>query len=132
VTAKAYLGTTGVDEDTAIILQHHNGALSHLHTTIRTGTKSEAFIYGERGTIHLHSRFHEMTSMSLLQEGKRPEFFQSNQEVHGYTFEAQELMRCVAANLLESPHLSLDFTLERMKLLDEIRQQIGLRYPTEK
>jgi predicted dehydrogenase len=131
VTAKAYIGSTGVDEDTAIILRHQNGALSHLHTTIRMGTKSEAFIYGETGTIHFHSRFHEMTTMSLLREGKRPEFFQFNQEVHGYTFEAQEVMRCVSAGLTESPGLELDYTLARMELLDEIRRQIGLSYPME-
>lgn len=131
VTARAYLGSTGVDEDTAIILRHTNGSLSHLHSTIRMGTKSEAFIYGETGTIHFHSRFHEMTSMSLLREGQRPEFFQFNQEVHGYTFEAQEVMRCVRAGLSESPDLSLDFTLDRMELLDEIRRQIGLTYPME-
>ena len=131
VTAKAYIGSTGVDEDTAIILRHQSGALSHLHTTIRMGTKSEAFIYGETGTIHFHSRFHEMTSMSLLREGKRPEFFQFNQEVHGYTFEAQEVMRCVSAGLTESPGIELDYTLARMELLDEIRRQIGLSYPME-
>jgi predicted dehydrogenase len=131
VTAKAHLGTTGVDEDTAIILRHANGALSHLHATIRMGTKSEAFIYGETGTIHIHSRFHEMTSMSLLREGQRPEFFQFDNQVHGYTFEAQEVMRCLSQGLTESPNLPLDFTLERMDLLDTIRQQIGLRYPSE-
>ena len=131
VTAKAYLGATGVDEDTAIILRHRNGALSHLHTTIRMGTKSEAFIYGETGTIHIHSRFHEMTSMSLLREGQRPTFFQFDNQVHGYTFEAQEVMRCLSFGLTESPDLNLDFTLARMELLDEIRQQIGLQYPGE-
>lgn len=131
VTARAYIGTTGIDEDTAIILRHENGALSHLHCTIRTGTKSEAFIYGETGTIHLHSRFHEITTMSLLREGQRPEFFQFNQDVHGFTFEAQEVMRCVRTGLSESPNLSLDYTLARMELLDEIRKQIGLSYPME-
>jgi len=131
VTAKAYLSSTGVDEDTAIILRHTNGALSHLHTTIRMGTKSEAFIYGETGTIHIHTRFHEITSMSLLREGQRPEFFQFENQVHGYTYEAQEVMRCLALGLKESPALSLEFTLSRMELLDEIRRQIGLRYPSE-
>ena len=95
------------------------------------GTKSEAFIYGETGTIHIHSRFHEMTSMSLLREGQRPTFFQFDNQVHGYTFEAQEVMRCLSFGLTESPDLNLDFTLARMGLLDEIRQQIGLQYPGE-
>ena len=49
--------------------------------------------------------------------------------LNGYNYEALEVMRCLRQGLTESPGLSLDFSLQLMKLLDEIRRISGIRYP---
>jgi predicted dehydrogenase len=131
IMAKAYLGPTGVDEDTAFILRHQGNVLSHLHASIRMGTKTEAYIYGSKGTILMHSRFHEPCQVSLLREGQRPEVFQFPEPGFGYHYEAAEVMRCIRLGLKESPDLPLVFSQTMMEVLDEIRRYIGLVYPND-
>jgi predicted dehydrogenase len=131
IMAKAYLGPTGVDEDTAFILRHQRGVLSHLHASIRMGTKTEAYIYGNEGTILLHSRFHEPCKVSILKEGQRPEVVQFDSPGFGYHYEASEAMRCIRLGLKESLSLPLVFSQTMMEVLDEIRRHIGLVYPND-
>jgi hypothetical protein len=46
-------------------------------------------------------------------------------------YEILETTRCVREGLLESPLLPLDETISIVETLDEIRRQIGVRYPFE-
>ncbi len=50
---------------------------------------------------------------------------------NGYNFEAAEVGRCLRAGLTESPVVTLDESLDLMRILDELRRQVGLRYPME-
>ena len=50
---------------------------------------------------------------------------------NGYRYEAQEVARCLDEGLRESPTMPLDETVALMRILDEIRIQIGLQYPME-
>ncbi|MCB0556904.1 MAG: Gfo/Idh/MocA family oxidoreductase [Phaeodactylibacter sp.] len=129
--ALARIGSTGVDEECGILFQYENGCMAHLHSTILARTKTEAFIYGELGAIHLHTRWHEPTSMSLVHNDGRPEDFRFDWKTNGYAYEAQEVMRCLEQGLKESPILPLSFSLDLMELLDAIRREIGLTYPGE-
>ncbi len=49
----------------------------------------------------------------------------------GMQHEAAEVGRCLRAGLVESPDLPLAETVAIMATMDEIRAQIGLRYPGE-
>ena len=125
----ASIGETGVDEECGVLLQYPGGQLAHLHSTILAPTKTEAFIYGERGVVHLHTRWHEPTTMSLLLEGERPQDLHFDFRGKGYSYEAEEVMRCLEQGWKESPLLPLDFSLDLMQLLDAIRREAGIIYP---
>ena len=49
----------------------------------------------------------------------------------GLRFQVHEVHRCVRAGLGESPVVPLDESLQLARTMDEIRAQIGLRYPSE-
>ncbi len=131
IKAMARIGSTGVDEECGILFQYADGRMAHLHSTVLARTKTEAFIYGEEGVIHLHTRWHEPTSMSLLRPDGRPQDFRFDWKTNGYSYEALEAMRCLAQGLKESPLMPLSFSLDLIELLDAIRRQIGLAYPGE-
>lgn len=128
IQAIAHLGATGVDEEVGMLFKYLSGQMAHLHSTIRMETKSEAYIYGEKGTIYLHSRWHEPSSMSLLLPGQAPQYFNFDYGVIGYSYEAEEVMRCLRAGKQESEALPLSFSANLMEVLFTIRQQIGLHY----
>ncbi|GJM34770.1 MAG: oxidoreductase [Saprospiraceae bacterium] len=131
IKAMAHLGQTGVDEETGILLYYPGNRMAHLHASLLATTKSEAFIYGEKGTIHLHTRWHEATSLSLIQDGARPQDYYFDFESNGYRFEAEEVMHCLAEGKTESELLPLDFSIQLIKLLGDIREEIGLKYPMD-
>ncbi|MCO6477938.1 MAG: Gfo/Idh/MocA family oxidoreductase [Phaeodactylibacter sp.] len=128
IHASAHLGATGVDEEIGMLFKYENGQMAHLHSTIRSFTKTEAFIYGERGAIHLHTRWHEPTALSLILEDRRPQDYRFDYHTNGYSFEAEEVMHCLDNGLKESPLLPLSFSQSLMEVLDTVRGKIGLEY----
>lgn len=131
IQALARMGQTGVDEELGLIFQMADGRMAHLHATLLANTKTEAFIYGEKGTIHIHTRWHEPTHFSLIGADRRPQNYHFDYHTNGYSYEAQEVMRCLDEGLTESPLWPLRQTLELMEILDRIRGEIGLVYPGE-
>jgi hypothetical protein len=53
-------------------------------------------------------------------------------EANGYEHEIREAMRCIRAGTLESPTIPHADTLATMRLMDAMRERIGVRYPFEK
>lgn len=66
------------------------------------------------------------TAKKLRSSGQR---IQQPMDGNGYGYEAAEAMRCLNNNLLESPHMSWQDSLDVMRTLDSIRADWGLRYP---
>lgn len=128
IKAMARLGPTGVDEECGVLLQYDDGRMAHLHSTFLAHTKTEAFLYGESGTIHIHSRWHEPSSFTLLREGHRPQDHRFQYTGHGYYFEAEEVMKCLAEGRQESSLLPGSFSLSLSRLLDDIRREAGIHY----
>lgn len=126
IKAAAHMGSTGVDEEIGAVLSYADGAMAHLHASIRSKTKTEAFIYGTDAVVHIHSRWHEATDISLLAEGQRPLTLHFERSGFGYHYEAVEAMRCLEAGWTESPQLPLAFSEKLMILLDEIRNAAGV------
>ena len=127
IVAQAHLGETGVDEATCVILGYPGGALAQLSCAVRVQTSDDARIYGTEGYIVIPSFWHA-TSATLHASGQDPETI--NGEA-GYHFEAAEVADCVRTGLTESPIMPLDETIAVAETLEEIRRQIGLRYPFE-
>lgn len=128
IKALASIGPTGVDEEIGVVLQYAGGQMAHLHASIRSKTKTEAFIYGELGVIHIHTRWHEATALTLLKNEQRPLDYTFAMRSRGYNFEAQEVMRCLQEGLKESPLWPLKSTQSLMELLDAIRRETGIVY----
>ena len=129
IKAVGHIGSTNIDEECAILFTYDNDAMAQLHSTIRYRTKTEAFISGELGVIHLPTRWHESKKMSLIIEGKRPRDIHFDYPEKGYRFEIEEVMKCVRAGKKESSILPLSFSKDLMELLDAVRKEIGLIYP---
>jgi predicted dehydrogenase len=131
VTGLAELGATGVDEQSAMVLNHAKGELSVLHTSIRANTIHEAVILGTKGRIRLHAPWWKGTDLTLYLDEGGEELLEFPYTGNGYQFEAAAFMECLREGRLESPVMPLDETLSIMKTLDTLRAQWGLKYPME-
>lgn len=129
VRALGVLADSGVDATVAITLRHRDGGLSSLVGSLVADTGIEAVVAGPGGSIRVGAPFHET---ARFERRRGSEVLDTHRAVEpaGYRPEVAEVHRCVSEGLTESPRLPLERTLELMGVLDEIRGQIGLRWPT--
>jgi predicted dehydrogenase len=131
VTAVSDVAFTGVDAQTSIVLQYEGGRQSISFTTLETRTANQAAINGTDARIEVDGVFYSPSSFSVISRDGAVERFDIPHEGHGLRHQAAEVGRCLRAGLTESPILTLAETLSIMETLDEVRRQIGLRYPSE-
>ena len=131
IKAVATMAPTGVDMNCAMSLTYLNGATASLFSTVAAETDTICTIYGTKGKIFIHGRFHETKGFTLTIKGEEPQVFTTERLGFGYSYEAEEVQKCLRTGKTESDKLPLQFSLELMELLCEIRQQIGLVYPQE-
>jgi predicted dehydrogenase len=131
ITSQAHFGSTGVDEQDAIIMSYNGGQMAVLACSLQAQTAHEAQIIGTKGRIRIHAQWWHPTAFTLSLAGKEDEMISVPTEGNGYNYEAAEVMRCLRAGKLESDLMPLDESLAIMKTLDQIRAQWGFRYPME-
>jgi predicted dehydrogenase len=131
ITSSAYLGKTGVDEQTGILLGYDGGRISSLYCSIRADSAVEAVLTGTKGRIRIHPWWIRPDTLTLVRAGEDDTTIELPYEGEGYRFEAMEVMTCLRAGKLESALMPLDETLSIVRTLDTIRAQIGLKYPME-
>ena len=131
VRAVATLAGTGVDLNCAVVLAYAGGATASVFSTLAATTDNLCTLYGTKGQLHLTGRFHAPSGVTVQLTSQAATPMPYPKQGLGYHYEAAHVQQCLAQGLLESPLLPLAFSLELMRVLDAVREQIGLRYPGE-
>jgi predicted dehydrogenase len=131
ILSLAQLGTTGVDEQAAMIFGYDKGQMALLATAIRTSTPSEALIAGTDGSIRVHAPYWGPSSFTISCPGQADEHIAPACVGNGYNYEAAEIGRCLREGRTESDIMPLDESLAIMRTMDKLRAEWGLRYPGE-
>ncbi len=131
IHAAATLTEKNVDLNTAILLIYSSGAHSLLTCTMASRGSIAATIVGDRARIEIDGFFFAPTSFRLItRDGEVTEFPKDYAGI-GLREEAAEFARIVRAGEIESPLMLHDKSIAMMELMDQIRRQIGVRYPGE-
>jgi predicted dehydrogenase len=131
VRAVAHFGSTGVDEQTSVLLSHAGGRQAYASCSFLYDSPKEAVISGTEGQIRIHRTWFFPERISLAVAGHSTRDFHLHYLDNGFPHEAMEVMDCLRSGRLESMIMPLNETLSIMRTLDTIRRQIGLRYPSE-
>jgi predicted dehydrogenase len=129
ISAFAHIGQSGVDESNAITLQYKNGTTASLNSAINSKTSHEAWIYGTKGNIKIPEFWHPQSAQLETEDTK--ESVSINHKINGYEYEIEEVHNCLQAKLLESPNMSWEQSKTVVNIMDEVRSQVGLKYPNE-
>ena len=129
VRAQAELGPTGVDLQTVFTLRHAGGALSTCACSLKARTPGLLTVSGRNGHLRLDAPFHRAPTVTLTLAGEPPREIPTPYLGNGYVHEAIEAQRCWTEGLIESPAMTHEQTLHLMGVLDDIRRQVGVRYP---
>jgi predicted dehydrogenase len=129
VKAIAKLSEEGVDEACSILFNYKNGNHATLESSLVSTVDYPAEIVGEKGTIKIMNPWFEKASgIELEIEGEGKIIYPCQWEGHGLYFETEEMLRCIDHNRIASELLPHSFSLDMIKVLDEIRTQINVTY----
>ncbi|MGP6177647.1 Gfo/Idh/MocA family protein [Microbacterium sp. A196] len=132
IQATARLADTGADAEVATIMTHAGGAVSTSLSSSRAAGPNTAAIIGTEGRIEIDHVWYTPTTFRVIaSNGEVRETYESQVDGRGMQFQAIAAERLVSAELLEGDILPLSETVAIMGTLDEIRAQIGVRYPNE-
>lgn len=130
VVARGHMTELGVDGQVSMILDYDGTTQASAYTTLWGLTGITATITGTEGRIEIHGPFLRPASFTVWRrDGVRWDFDQPVQ--NGFQYEAAEVARCLAAGAVQSDIWPLSDTLHVLKVMDEVRSQIGVRYPGE-
>ena len=130
VAAVAALSEAGADVNIAMSFGYESGAVAALTASMLGPTPRTASIATDRGRFDLPDGFHHPTTATWTSEG-HVETIERPVIGTGLANEAQEVMRCLRNGETESPLVPLDETVDLMRLMDDVRRQVGVVYAAD-
>jgi predicted dehydrogenase len=125
IKAFARYSDSGVDSHCQMLLQFPNGALAQLESSFEVQTPTEAHIYGTKGSIKVHSRFHHPEKISLsLNEGIAKDF-EIKYRGNGYVHEIEAVSLNLLEGKIENELLSHYASLQLSQLLARVKNEIN-------
>jgi len=129
IQAMASIGKSQVDEQLSVNLKFDEDQMAMLSTTFMSEYKDDAFIYGEKGYIHMPNFWYSKVAF-LVTKTETIEYKNST-PVFGYAWEADHVNDMLLENRTESNIVTFKRSEKIIKHMDLIRKQIGLKYPFE-
>jgi predicted dehydrogenase len=127
VQSTGVLSERGIDLSCAGLFSYDSGAAT-FHCTMTAPTPTRAFVSGTRGRIDVSPRFHTPSQFSVTVDGHTTSYAHPVAGA-GYVDEIEEVHRCLRSGATESSLVPLDDTVAIMRVLDEMRAQIGSTLP---
>ncbi len=131
ITVNGSLTDTGVDEMESMILKYRDGRIVSLFSTMLSTTDRRGIIYGDRGYIEVDN-INNVQEICVYNADRRLSAgYEVPAQLTGYEYEVLACKRALDHNLLECPEMPHSETIRIMKLLDQIRATLGVKYPFE-
>jgi predicted dehydrogenase len=142
LTASAVLSASGVDLAVAIAGRYPGGAVATMHASMTSWSSRRSEIATDRGRMVLDDFHHPpYATFTPSEAGGHDDLGRSSGPVRvegsepvigrGYGHEVVEFQRSLDEGLLESPLVPRAQTLTIMRQMDELRAQVGVRYPSD-
>jgi len=132
IQASATFKETGADAQVATIFRYAGGQIATTLSASDTKGPNRATILGTKARVEIDHVWYSPTTFRVINSANEViEAFTSEVTGRGMHFQAAEAEQLVHAGKITSEVLSAAESIAIMETLDEIRAQIGLRYPGE-
>lgn len=127
IAAKAQFFDNGADSECLMEFNYENGAKAFLKSTFLEKTPTDAVLECENGQIHINSRFHEPSTVTITCNGESvtKDF---GYTTIGYNFETEHFSQLILDGKKESPLMSFEMSETIIGTLDTVRKVINLEY----
>lgn len=123
------LSSTGIDEYCHVQFAYPGGQTAAMLSAITMQTPLTAEIIGTKGRIEIAAPWYKTERFKVIIG-----FNESEQEYafphghNGFEHEIREVTDCLNKGLLESPLMPHEFSLKLSRIMDEVREQVGVVY----
>lgn len=129
------LSPTGSDQTMAMQWEYDDDRFAHVACTTQAATPCLGMVVGTEGSITLGRPFYKPDTLTIesveSRTTRRTETITQPLVGNGYGPEVAEVERCLREGLTESPLVPLDDTLAIMRLMDQARADLGVRYDAD-
>jgi predicted dehydrogenase len=122
-----------VNGQASIALRHNRGAQSTISTTMMGDTPTQAVLAGTQATLVVEGPFYTPGDLTLVSAGKGSTL-RWNEPPIGHEalhVTAVEAAQCIAAGETETPLRPLADSVTTLRIIDEVRRQIGVTFVEE-
>lgn len=132
IKATATFRNTGADAQVATLFHYPSGAIATTLSSSDSAGPNRASVVGTKGRIEIDRVWYSPTTFRVYDnENNVLETFDGSVEGRGMQFQAEEAERLITDGLVAGQILPPSQSVDIMATLDEVRGQIGLRYPGE-
>jgi len=129
-TSSAKLNELGVDLSSEYQLTYPKNVKAHFTASTIAQDHCSARIQGSKGEIIIAQPWWHMKEFTIINDSE--ETIKCDYDCHDFLFQVEEVHHCLKKSLLESPEVSHATSLSMMNLMDSLRKQIGVTYPSDK
>ncbi|MDP9093922.1 MAG: Gfo/Idh/MocA family oxidoreductase [Actinomycetota bacterium] len=131
IQAAGTLSPTGSDATVAMQSSYSSGAVAQVLTSAVSTSPAAALICGTEGWIEIGPSVHRPTVMTVhTSDGDKD--LTAELPGNGYRLQVAEVERCLRAGELESPLVPQAETVAILETIDDVRRQVGARYPADR
>lgn len=127
IDAEAEFFPTGADSECCMIFNYSN-AIAILKSTLKEETKTEAIFHCEEGIIKINTKFHQPSTVSLIDSNGNEELKTFDYKTIGYSYETEHFNQLIREGKIESDVMTFEKSKELISTLDMVRKRIGLDY----
>lgn len=132
ITVSGALTPTGVDGEAGLLFSYEDGRAALLQASVNYPLPGGALLVGTEGSIEIAPRFHHPDSCLVRNRAGDIVEHASSPTGVGYVHEFDEVHRCVAAGLSESPVMSLDDSLAVQRSLNHACEALGVHHAEDR
>ncbi|MCU4677237.1 Gfo/Idh/MocA family oxidoreductase [Catenovulum sp. 2E275] len=131
IQAMGTVGATLVDEFTVVNMQYQNNQFAQFNCNFDAKTENALWAYGTKGRIKIENMFWCSNSISFYPDNQdeATEIIKQPFAVNGFEYEIAEAEKCIQSGQLQSQVASHAQTRQQLKIMDKIREQLGVTYP---
>jgi len=131
VKAVAAVSKEGIDEACSILLDYPNKQMASLESSLITKSELVAEIAGEKGRIKILSPWNEKPAGILVEiYDEHTINYPCKWEGRGFQFEVEDMVEALQRNAIESSLMPHKLSIDVMEIMDEVRKQINVTYPS--
>lgn len=131
VSTSCVLNEEGVDVSETIVLKYTDGRMATLTTTILGANYRQGLILCDNGSV-LTDNINNPADFSIYtRDQKLLRTIEVPKQITGFEYQVQECIDSIRAGRIEAPSMPHDETLFMMRLMDNLRDQWGVRFPGE-